>query len=101
MARSPVQSTKDRKATYLESTLDYRILYTSECPPQPLSHEQLIKQPVRVQPLNDEKLPPECRANFSKVYAVEQDHRVLDVELVTSQQIYLLQLYCNASYKRI
>jgi hypothetical protein len=58
---------------------DHAVIYTVDQAPEPLEGETGIhKRPVRVETFNNrEKLAPQSRVNYSKLYTVEHNVKVL------------------------
>jgi hypothetical protein len=57
---------------------DHAIIYTTENPPEPVPGESLLLNPIRVIPKTPrDKLEPQSRLNYAKIYTVEHNVKVL------------------------
>lgn len=72
---------------------NHAIIHTTPDPPSPLPKELLTKDPIRV--ISEQKPPdgillPTSRINYTKVYTVEYDVRVLKIGMVHEDSLHIL-----------
>jgi hypothetical protein len=88
--------------SYLPDPSEHSIIHTSERPPPELQiiaedgtviSEQIDKDPIRVvSERGDIELLPAARINYSKIYVVEKDVRVLNIGMVHQNSMASLML---------
>jgi hypothetical protein len=70
------QGTKKPGAT----AADHAIIFTGRMAPDPLPGENgMYHRPIRVEPFKLERLAPESRVNYAKIYTIEHNVKVCSV----------------------
>lgn len=75
---------------------DHGLVYTGgpwTPAPSLLFGEGITKQPIRVEPKDNEYLRSESRINFGKPYAVEHNVKVKEIGMVAPEHLHLLRAY--------
>ena len=73
---------------------DYVVICTGDAnstPPALFDEETITKQPLRIDSTKGNRLEPESRINFGKVYAVEYNVKIMEIEMLVAEHMHLLR----------